>query len=93
MGVASVYAGGDGGGAGTVQTGGWAGPHKARAEGREQTRYRGWMPRIVAAGPSIDVESVGADADNTDRDVRTKAGMHSPSRYIGYPRTAFKRPN
>ena len=61
--------------------------------GREQTRYRGWI-RIVAAGPSIDVESVGADADDTDQDVRRmKAGMHSLRRYTGYLRTAFKRPN
>jgi hypothetical protein len=48
--------------------------------------------RMVAAGPSIDAESVGADADDTDQNVRTKAGMHSPRRYTGYPRTAFQRP-
>ena len=79
MGVASVCAGGDGRGAGTVQIEGEVRSNKARVEGTEPTRHRGWM-RIVAVDPSIDAESAGADADNTDRDVRMKAGMHSPSR-------------
>ena len=66
---------------------------KARAGGREQSRHRGWMRIAVAAGPSIDAGSVGADFDNTDRDVRRRnAEKHSLRRYYtGYLRTAFKR--
>jgi hypothetical protein len=67
------------------------GHRKARVGGREQSRHRGWM-RIVAAGPSIDAESVVAVADNyTDWDMRKIVEMNSLHRYTGYPRTAFKK--
>jgi hypothetical protein len=43
--------------------------------------------RIVAAGPSIDAESVVAVADNyTDWDMRKIVEMNSLHRYTGYPR-------
>jgi hypothetical protein len=77
--VVSVCAGADERGAGMAQTGGEVGPNTARVGGREQSRHRGWMRIVVAAGPSIDAESPWADVDNTDR-VRRKAEMHSLSR-------------
>ncbi len=63
---------------------------KARVEGREQSRHRVWMRIVVAVGPSIDAESAGVDADNTDREIRRNAEMNSLRHYTGYLRTAFK---
>ncbi len=60
-----MYAGG-GPGVGMVQSEGPMELREVRVEGRGQARHRGWMLHIVAAGPSIDAELVGADADNTD---------------------------
>lgn len=65
---------------------------RVMVEGMERSPRRGLIRIVVAAGPSIVVESAAAAAENTDQNIRMPpAGQSNPRRYTGFRRTASGR--
>jgi len=83
-----VYAEDDGP---AVEVGPVGGPRERRkvtAEEMERLPYKAWTHIVAAAGPSIDAESAGAAADNTDH-IHTTAGHYNLRRRTGFQNAAL----